>query len=540
MNHSKRSGTPVTRSLKVALAYLVVGGLWILFSDAAVEQVVSDPEMLTRLQTWKGWAFVAFTGVVLYLVMLRQFHRDREMLDHQLGQQEEIRRLSQFQQSVIDNANIWINVLDPQGRVLIWNRAAEEISGFSSDVATGSDSIWEKLYPDPDYRAWVLERVSRILSGQEEVEGLETTIATRHNGERAIAWHSRSFLDSAGRVAGSIAIGMDVTESRAAESALKARERQLSTIMDNLPGMAYRCLYDDYWTMKFISSGCRELTGYQPEDLVDNRRLPWSDLVFADDAANVTAAVEDAIGSAEPFSVEYRLHRADGQIIWVWERGRGVEDGGGMVLEGIILDVTERKELEARLSEMAAIDPLTGQFNRRETERILQEEVARAERYHRKLAVLWVDLDHFKNVNDTWGHAVGDEVLRSISLRLAESVRTVDTLGRFGGEEFIVVLPEMSVDEAWEVAERLRGRIADEPVRVSFGMALDLTISIGVAVYPDHADSADTLCNLADKAMYQAKEQGRNRTIVFSGVSGSTESGEIQHLGTPAGKSDGA
>ncbi|MFC4257518.1 diguanylate cyclase [Marinobacter lacisalsi] len=524
MNHTKRSGTPVKRSLKVALVYLLVGGLWILFSDAAVERVVSDPEMLTRLQTWKGWAFVAFTGGVLYLVMLRQFQNDRVMLDRQLGQQEEIRRLSQFQQSVIDNANIWINVLDPDGRVLIWNRAAEEISGYSSDAVTGSDTVWEKLYPDPDYRAWVLERVSRIMAGDEEAEGLETTIATGHNGNRTIAWNSRSFLDAAGRTAGSIAIGMDVTEPRAAESTLKARERQLRTIMDNLPGMAYRCLYDEYWTMKFISSGCRDLTGYEPDELIDNRHLPWVDLMFADESDAVSSAVDDAIAAAEPFSVEYRLRRANGDIIWVWERGRAVEDDGGMVLEGIILDVTERKQLESRLSEMATLDPLTGQFNRRETDRILQEEVTRAERYGRKLAILWVDLDHFKDVNDSRGHAVGDEVLRSISLRLADSIRTVDTLGRFGGEEFIVVLPEMSVDEAWDVAERLRVRVADEPIRVSDGDPLTLTISIGVAVYPDHAESAEGLCNMADKAMYQAKDQGRNRTMVFSQVAGTIES----------------
>lgn len=309
MNHTKRSGTPVKRSLKVALAYLLAGGLWILFSDAAVERLVSDPETLTRLQTWKGWAFVAVTSGVLYLVLLRQFHHDRVMLDRQLGQQEEIRRLSQFQQSVIDNANIWINVLDPQGRMLIWNRAAEEISGYPSDEVTGSDRIWEKLYPDPGYRAWVLERVQRILAGEEEAEGLETTIATRHNGNRTVAWNSRSFLDADGRTAGSIAIGIDITERKSTESALKARERQLSTIMDNLPGMAYRCLYDQYWTMKFMSSGCRELTGYYPEELIDNHRLPWSDLMLAGDSDTVTSAVEQAIAAAEPFSVEYRLRR---------------------------------------------------------------------------------------------------------------------------------------------------------------------------------------------------------------------------------------
>lgn len=523
MNHTKRSGTPVKRSLQVALAYLLVGGLWILFSDNAVERLVTDPELFTKVQTWKGWAFVIVTAAVLFGVILRQFLRDRDAFERQLTQQEEILRLGQFQQSVIENANIWISILDSQGRVRIWNRAAEQISGYTSEEVVGSDAIWETLYPDPDYRAWVLERVGHILSGDEVAEGLETEILTRDNDERVIAWNSRAFKDSGGRIVGSIAMGMDITERKFAERALRSRKRQLATLMDNLPGMAYRCLYDEYWTMKFVSSGCRELTGYDPDDLIGNRRVAWASLLFDEDTDALVAAVERAIATAEPFSVEYRLKRADGQVIWVWERGRGVEDNGSLVLEGIILDVTDHKDLESRLSELATLDPLTGQFNRRETERILEEEVARAERYDRQLAVLWIDLDHFKEVNDSRGHAVGDEVLRTVSLRLAESIRTVDALGRFGGEEFIVVLPEMSMEEAWDIAERLRARIADEPVRVSVGEPLDLTISIGVAVYPEHAASAEALCGRADKAMYRAKKSGRNRTVIFSEGAGQVD-----------------
>ncbi|WP_372972354.1 diguanylate cyclase [Marinobacter sp.] len=516
MDNNHTQGTALGRSLKIAMAYLVTGALWILFSDAALERLVSDPVTLSRLQTWKGWAFVLVTAAVLCLVLLRQLRRDREQLHMRKAQQEEILRLSQFQQGVIDNANVWLNVLDPNGKVLVWNRAAERISGYTSDEITGSVEIWQKLYPDPGYRAWVIDRVRGIVAGEEEVEGLETRILAKHNGERLISWNSRALKDSRGEVAGSIAIGVDITEQRAAENALKASERKLANLMDSLPGMAYRCLYDEFWTMKFVSSGCEELTGYKPEDLVDNRKVAWAELIEPGDTSDVLRQVEGAIGNASTFSVEYRIRRATGESIWVWERGRGVEDDHGMVLEGIVLDVTERKRLEERLSELATLDPLTGQFNRRETERILQEELVRAERYGRQLAVLWVDLDHFKRVNDSWGHAIGDKVLRTVSLRLADSVRTVDTLGRFGGEEFLVVLPEMSVAEACDTAERLRRRVASEPVPVAAEQSLEMTVSIGVAVYPDHGESADELCNRADKAMYLAKSLGRNRTEVYT------------------------
>ena len=516
MDKHKTQGTALGRSLKITMAYLLAGALWILFSDAAVERLVSDPVALSRLQTWKGWAFVLVTGAVLYLVLLRQLRRDREQILMREAQQEEILRLSQFQQGVINNANVWLNVLDSYGRVLIWNRAAERISGYTSDEVSGSDEIWQKLYPDPNYRDWVLSRAKSVLTGLEEVEGLETYIQTGDNGERLIAWNSRALKDSRGEVVGSIAIGMDITEQRAAETALMARERQLANLMDSLPGMAYRCLYDEHWTMKFVSSGCFELTGYRPVDLIDNRRVAWAELMDSGDASAVLRKVEEAIGSASAFSVEYRLRRESGELIWVWERGRGVEGDNGLVLEGIVLDITERKRLEQELSELATLDPLTGQFNRRETERILQEELVRAERYGRQLALLWVDLDHFKAVNDSWGHAIGDQVLRTVSLRLADSIRSVDTLGRFGGEEFLVVLPEMSVEEACEAAERLRRRVVSEPVPVVAGQALDMTVSIGVAVFPNHGQSAEELCGRADKAMYLAKNLGRNRVEVYA------------------------
>ncbi|SFR66078.1 PAS domain S-box-containing protein/diguanylate cyclase (GGDEF) domain-containing protein [Marinobacter daqiaonensis] len=507
-------GTPSRRALWIALAYLIASSLWILLTDLGVERLVRDPVALTQVQTWKGWAFVAVTAAVLYLVLRRQFQRDRELLDLQQDQREEILRLSQFQESVIDNANIWINVLDQNGRILLWNKAAEKISGYPGQEVTGGDWIWQALYPDPDYRNWVLAQVDGIHLGGKEVEGLETTILTRDGNERLIAWNSRPFRNTGGEEVGSIAIGMDVTERRAAERRLMERERQLTTIMDNLPGMAYRCLYDDRWTMKFVSSGCHELTGYQPEDLIDNHRIAWTDIILPEHRPDVLEAVEQAIASADSFSLEYEILRADGERLWVWERGRSIEENSGLALEGIVLDITERKELEQRLSELATLDALTGQLNRRETERLLEEEVIRANRYQRQLAVLWVDLDHFKDVNDTHGHAVGDQVLRAVSLRLADSIRAVDTLGRFGGEEFIVVLPEMSVMEAEEIAERLRHRVADEPILTTSGEPLALTISIGVAVFPDHATTAEGLCELADRAMYRAKEEGRNRTAI--------------------------
>ncbi len=298
--------------------------------------------------------------------------------------------------------------------------------------------------------------------------------------------------------------------------ALRKRERQLAVLMGNLPGMAYRCRFDEHWTVLFASEGCQDLTGYAPDELVDNRVASYASLIDAESTEAVNRAVEASVAKDEPFSIEYALRRKDGQTIWVWERGRCIDDDGELVLEGIVLDISDRKALEEELSELATHDPLTGLNNRREMTHLLEEEVARATRYSREVALLWIDFDHFKDINDSFGHAAGDAVLRNVSDLLVDGIRAVDSVGRFGGEEFVILLPEMGVEEAREAAERLRQRVHETPIPLDTGESVPLTISIGIAVFPQHGRSPEALCAAADKAMYRAKQSGRNCVVLAS------------------------
>ncbi|MEQ9547113.1 MAG: sensor domain-containing diguanylate cyclase [Marinobacter sp.] len=297
---------------------------------------------------------------------------------------------------------------------------------------------------------------------------------------------------------------------------LRKRERQLAILMGNLPGMAYRCRFDEHWTVLFASEGCQDLTGYAPEELVDNRVASYASLIDAEYTDAVNHAVEASVAKDEPFSIEYALRRKDGQTIWVWERGRCIDDDGELLLEGIVLDISDRKALEEELSEMATHDPLTGLNNRREMTHLLEEEVARATRYSREVALLWIDFDHFKDINDSFGHAAGDAVLRNVSHLLVDGIRAVDSVGRFGGEEFVILLPEMGVEEAYEAAERLRQRVHETSIPLDTGESVPLTISIGIAVFPQHGRSPEALCAAADKAMYRAKQSGRNCVVMAS------------------------
>ncbi len=293
--------------------------------------------------------------------------------------------------------------------------------------------------------------------------------------------------------------------------ALRHRERQLTVLMDNLPGMAYRRRVDHHWELLFVSDGCLELTGYEASELVHNRILGYADLIDGANRESVTRAVNQALAADRPFSIEYALIRKDKTQVWVWEQGRGeVNEDGDMVLEGVVLDISDRKKLETELEEMATRDPLTGLLNRRELSRLLEEELERAKRHQRPMAIMWIDFDHFKDINDTYGHAAGDSVLKSASKLLVDSVRGVDWVGRFGGEEFVIVLPEMDVNEARETAERLRHLMSTVPQPIGNGDSVPLTMSVGVAVFPSHGVNAGQLRAAADRAMYRAKERGRN------------------------------
>ncbi len=169
----------------------------------------------------------------------------------------------------------------------------------------------------------------------------------------------------------------------------------------------------------------------------------------------------------------------------------------------------------ARLETLAHTDPLTQLLNRRALTIRLMAELERVRRYNSPLTMLMIDLDHFKLVNDTYGHLAGDEVLRNIATVLQCSLRTVDMVARYGGEEFVIVLPETGEHGAVQFAERVRERIEARDFEISPGRSIKVTVSIGVSLYPaPHVESVDDLFARADSALYRAKEKGRNRVCV--------------------------
>ena len=214
-----------------------------------------------------------------------------------------------------------------------------------------------------------------------------------------------------------------------------------ANLLSHFPAMVYRCLNDESWTMEEVSDGCLAVTGYTRRDLLKNSKVSFGNLVHPEDAERLWEKCQACLDQRQQCNNEYRIIAADGKEKWVWDRAHGVHDASGALLaiEGFIVDITERKQYEDRLEYLARFDGLTDLPNRGLFEDRLQQALARAQRTGERIAVHYLDLDYFKSVNDTYGHGVGDELLKAISVRLAAQVRETDTVARLGGDEFAIL-----------------------------------------------------------------------------------------------------
>lgn len=293
----------------------------------------------------------------------------------------------------------------------------------------------------------------------------------------------------------------------AMEDALRESERRVRQLQENLPVGIYRAGEDG--TIETANPALLSMMGYESFAELENAAL---DAVWVDPQAR-SVLIERLRDEGAVIGYTASLRRKDGSELIGSFDARGTFDAQGRLLyfDTIVQDMTERVRAQRELERLARIDTLTGLFNRQYLMTRLAAEVARAARYPHPLCLMIIDLDHFKAVNDTYGHLAGDQVLTAAASVLAGSLRATDFTGRYGGEEFCVVLPETSADEAALVAERIRATLANTPVTLQGGASVRVTCSIGLA--EAQAPDIDALVACADAALYEAKRRGRNRVV---------------------------
>jgi len=401
----------------------------------------------------------------------------------------------------IDDEVFWI---DDRAQILDANETAYRNLGYSRDELL--QLRVSDIDPNYDAARWAAHWQELKAKGSLTFESAHRT----RSGDIFPTEIVANYFEFDGREF-NCALVRDISQRKATDAALLAREEQLRMVLE----AAELGLWD--WDIGLDTVARNErwagMLGFRLDEL-DNKVLDSLTLVHPDDREPVWRSLnETRAGRQAAHRMEYRMQHRDGSYRWIFDHGRVTawdRDGSPSRMSGIHVDITERKLLEGELQRQAHTDFLTGLPNRRHFMQLAEHELNRSIRYGGQLAILMLDVDHFKAINDRHGHKFGDTVL----VRLAEIFRTIlrtsDVAGRLGGEEFAILLPETPLEGAAEVAERLRQAIAENELPLPGALPFRFTASLGVAVLDARDHTLDQLLNLADKALYQAKESGRN------------------------------
>jgi len=298
---------------------------------------------------------------------------------------------------------------------------------------------------------------------------------------------------------------------------LHAVEQRYQALVEQIPAVLYMDPIDIHGTTLYVSPQVEEILGVTQEDYLADPDM-WRKLLHPDDLERAESDYASYLETGSPEASDYRMIRPDGRIVWLHDRATILRDESGkpFITQGVMFDVTKQKEAEQQVAFMAYHDRLTGLPNRAMFEEHLEFALARAARTATAVAVLFMDLDNFKILNDTKGHAAGDELLQKIALRMQDATRETDLVARQGGDEFLVLIGDIEMEGEEEgsspyvVAESVASRVLqslETPFRID-GEDYHTSASIGIAIFPMDARDATTLLMNADSAMYRSKRSG--------------------------------
>jgi len=419
---------------------------------------------------------------------------------------EAVARAAERFRVAFENAPIGMALLTPEGRWSQVNPALCELLGYSEE------ELLELTFVDvthPDDRSSSIRRRNKLKQGHASATRIEKRYVRADDTVVWAAVSSTLVQSAAGELLYTVAQIEDVTERVRTRRALEEAEERFRSAFDYAPiGMALVDL-DGRWLR--VNPMLCEITGYTESELL---ACTFHDITHPDDLEKNLAEVQRVIGGERrAMRIEKRYLRPNGNTVWVRISSSLVRDADGNPLHFVsqIENVTDRRRAEERLKELADHDSLTGLLNRRRFDEELRLTLLRLRRHGGQAALLLIDLDRFKAVNDTYGHKTGDEVLVAVGAALRARLRETDVLARLGGDEFAVIALETGVDEARALATDLATALRSWQI-VSGEAALTVTASIGVVLL-DHASIADQDDPLvtADRALYQAKSGGRDR-----------------------------
>lgn len=445
--------------------------------------------------------------------------------------------------NMFNSSPVPFGLSNKDGTILNINTTFIKTFGYDiKDIPTVSD-WWPLAYPDVHYREWVVSIWDRRLAESQQTntdfEPIEVNIKCKDGTKRVV-------LISAAPLKGSytevfLVIFYDITEMKKAKNKIGDLSHSLANMTASIEHQNIKLLIekekaeasaerlklamlganDGLWDWDlagdkiYFSPRWKSMLGFAEDEIIDHYDT-WRDLVHPEDVDKAIAQIQDFMDKkVVRYESEFRMRHKDGQYINILSRAFAVESEEGKItrLVGTHIDITERKKAEEQLNYQSSHDSLTGLVNRREFERRTEQLLFTSKKQNQLHALCYMDLDQFKVVNDTCGHAAGDEMLRQISALLKEAVRDNDTLARLGGDEFGVLMEHCSPDNAYRVTRAIQAAIQEYQF-VWENRTFRAGVSIGLVQITDKTNNLTELLKVADVACYMAKDKGRNRIHV--------------------------
>ncbi|MFC1620054.1 PAS domain S-box protein [Candidatus Neomarinimicrobiota bacterium] len=469
---------------------------------AIIRGKVPEPFEMTyrRKDGTTGWSEVYVSllqeeGRKLGVQVLQRDTTKQKQVEDALRESEEKYR------SVIERANDGIGIIQDNSVIKFVNTQMARMLGYQ--VAELIDRRFTDFILAENVQE-LINRSNKRFAG-EPVPSVYELRLLKKSGEEIDVEINAGIIQFEGKPA-DLAFVRDITERKRAEEALEASERRYRELVEDASDVVYTTDPDGYFT--YVNSPAKKFTGYSEKELIGKL---FTELVSPEWRDRVQLFYQQQRENlVRNSTLEFPIITRSGDEKWIEQKITMLIEGDQVTgVQSFVRDITERKQAEDALREMATIDPLTSLYNRRRFSEFLAHEIDRNKRYQTDLSVIMFDIDHFKNINDTYGHEEGDKVLKMFGARMKDIIRESDIIARWGGEEFMVLAVNSDVKNAEIIAEKIRADIESQ----HFTSATKFTVSAGVSQFePD--DDAACLIDRADKALYQAKSNGRNQVQV--------------------------